>query len=72
MLARAEENRIERGLQVTARDYQHFADRAQRERDAAASAADPAVAAMHEELAQRYGAVADAFAALDRTRMKQG
>jgi hypothetical protein len=54
------------------RDSEHFAERARREREAAARAADPAAAAMHRELAERYGAVAEAFARLDRTKAGQG
>jgi hypothetical protein len=54
------------------RGIEHFADHARREREAAARATDPAAAAIHRELADRYGAVADAFARLDRTRTGQG
>ena len=54
------------------RDIEHFADHARREREAAARATDPAAAAIHRELAERYGAVADAFARLDRARTGHG
>ena len=56
---------------MKSRDVEHFSERAGRERRAAREAADPRTAAMHEELAARYQAVAEAFAALDRARTGQ-
>ena len=52
-------------------DAEHFSERADRERRAAREAADPRTAAMHDALADRYLAVAEAFAALDRARTGQ-
>lgn len=49
----------------------YFLDRSRQEREAAAKAGNPKAAAIHEDLAARYEAVAEAFAALDRARMSQ-
>ena len=54
---------------MDAEDAKYFAERAREERRAASDAADAKAAAMHAELADRYEAVVDAFAALDRARM---
>jgi len=53
-------------------DAKYFAERARQERRAAREAADTKAAAMHAELADRYEAVVEAFAALDRARMGHG
>ncbi len=53
-------------------DYRRFAESARREREAAERVADPDRAAQHRELAERYGAVADAFARLNRATSGQG
>ena len=52
-------------------DDHYFAERSRRERQAAREASDPRSAAIHIDLAQRYEAVAEALAALDRARMTQ-
>ncbi|MDP8995073.1 MAG: hypothetical protein M3N07_08870 [Pseudomonadota bacterium] len=52
-------------------DVDYFSERSRRERLAAAAASDPRAAAMHIELARRYEAVAEAFAAVERARMEQ-
>jgi hypothetical protein len=52
-------------------DIDQFAERARQERRAAHGAADPEAAALHNQLADRYQAVAEAFAALDRARTGQ-
>lgn len=52
-------------------DIEYFAGRARQERDAAARAVNARAASLHAELAERYDAVAKAYAALDRTRMRQ-
>lgn len=52
-------------------EIRRFAARSQEERSRAMRTPDPEAAARHIELAERYDAVARAFAALDRTRMGQ-
>jgi hypothetical protein len=52
-------------------EIQRFAQRSQEERSRAMRTPDPEAAARHIELAERYDAVAKAFAAIDRTRMGQ-
>lgn len=56
---------------MNSEDAAYFAERSRQERIAAGAAPDPRIAATHAELADRYQAVVDAFAALDRARMRQ-
>ena len=53
-------------------EIQKFAQRSQEERTRAMRTPDPEAAARHMELADRYEAVAQAFASLDRTRLGHG
>ena len=59
------------GATVEHRDLDYFAERARQERRAAGASADPRVAALHLDLADRYDAVISAYAGLDRARMRQ-
>lgn len=56
---------------MTDRGVDHFRAPALGEREAAGRAVDPRAAALHHELADRYAAVADAMAALDRATMRR-
>ena len=53
-------------------DIERFTARSRQERAAAARAADTEAARRHAELADRYDAVARAYAALDRPATGQG